>query len=172
MRKDVAFNDYSREVIAQLAQGGAFLTVKDKDKANIMTIGWGHIGYMWRKPVLMIMVRYSRYTYGLLEKAGEFTVSFPQSNLLKKELLLCGQQSGREVDKFKECKFTPLEGKLLSTPVINECKLHYECKIIYQQAMEPGLLSEDLREKWYQGRDFHVLYYGEIVASYLTDEIS
>ena len=169
MHKDVAFNDYSREVITQLASGGAFLTVKDNNKANIMTIGWGNIGYMWGKPVLMVMVRYSRYTYSLLEKAKEFTVSLPRTKDLKKELLICGQQSGRDLDKFKECHFTPLEGKSLSTPVIQECDLHYECKVIYQQAMEPGLLCSNLREKWYKGHDYHVLYFGQIVASYITE---
>ena len=147
MHKDIAFNEYAQEVITQLANGGVFLTVKDpgQNRANIMTIGWGTIGYIWRKPIFMVMVRYSRHTYGLLEKTGEFTVSVPLNQDRRKELLICGRQSGRDIDKFKECGFTPEKGKTVDTPIIKECPLHFECRVVYQQAMEPGQLSPELR---------------------------
>ncbi|NLW58898.1 MAG: flavin reductase family protein [Firmicutes bacterium] len=171
MHKDIAFNEYAQEVITQLANGGAFLTVKDpgQNRANIMTIGWGTIGYIWRKPIFMVMVRYSRHTYGLLEKTGEFTVSVPLNQDRRKELLICGRQSGRDLDKFKECGFTPEKGKTVDTPIIKECPLHFECRVVYQQAMEPGQLSPELRSSCYPTPDYHVLYYGEILASYLTE---
>ncbi|NLW55767.1 MAG: flavin reductase family protein [Firmicutes bacterium] len=168
MRNDVAYNEYSGEVLDQLADGGAFLTVKVGDKINTMAIGWGSIGYMWGKPVLTIMVRYSRHTYDLLEKAGEFTVSLPKTDQLKKELLFCGRNSGREVDKFKECSLTLLEGKKVATPVIKECTLHFECKTIYRQVMEPGLLDPEIQEDCYKNHDYHRFYIGEIIASYRT----
>ena len=43
---------------------GAFLTVKSGDVINTMTIGWATIGYVWRKPIIMVDVRLSRHTYG------------------------------------------------------------------------------------------------------------
>ncbi|NLY91569.1 MAG: flavin reductase family protein [Firmicutes bacterium] len=169
MPKNINYNDYAQEFITHLAKGGVFLTVKDQDKANIMTIGWGTIGQIWNKPILMVMVRYSRHTYGLLEKAGEFTVSVPLNQNRTKELLICGQRSGREIDKFQACGFTPEKSQVVATPIIKECPLHFECRVVYQQAMEPGQLSGAFREKWYKTPDYHVLYYGEIVAAYLTD---
>lgn len=171
MLKEITYNDYAKEFTTQLANGGAFLTVKDPDhdRANIMTIGWGSIGYIWRKPILMVLVRYSRHTYGLLEKAGEFTVSVPLKQDRRKELLICGQQSGREIDKFKECGFTPEKAQIITTPIIKECPLHFECRVVYQQAMEPGQLDNELRANCYSTPDYHVIYYGEIVASYLTE---
>ena len=169
MHKEIVYQDYAPQVITQLDSGGAFLTVKNGDQANIMTIGWGTMGTIWGKPILMVMVRYSRHTYGMLEKAGEFTLSVPLNRDLSKELLICGRQSGREIDKFKECRFTPLKGQVVGTPVIKECPLHFECRVVYQQAMEPGQLTPALRDKWYKNSDYHVLYFGEIVASYLTE---
>lgn len=169
MRKEINYNDYAEELITQLTKGGVFLTVKDQEKANIMTIGWGTFGWIWNKPILMVMVRYSRHTYGLLENAGEFTVSVPLKQNRTKELLICGQQSGREIDKFQTCGFTPEKGQAVTTPVIKECPLHFECRVVYQQAMEPGQLSKEFRAKWYKTPDYHVLYYGEIVAAYLTE---
>mgnify|MGYP000971004472 CR=1 FL=1 len=169
MRTEITYHDYAPQVITHLASGGALLTVEGGKRANIMTIGWGTVGYMWGKPILMAMVRYSRYTYDLLEKAGEFTLSVPLDRDLDKELLICGRQSGRDIDKFRECGFTPLKSQVVSAPVIKECPLHFECRLVYQQAMEPGQLSPELRAKWYKTPDYHVLYFGEIVASYLTD---
>jgi flavin reductase (DIM6/NTAB) family NADH-FMN oxidoreductase RutF len=169
MHKEIDYQEYASEVITQLSQSGVFLTVKNGAGANIMTIGWGTIGTMWGKPILMVMVRYCRHTYGLLEKAGEFTVSVPRNRDLSKELLICGRESGREIDKFKACGFTPLKSQVVDTPVIKECPLHFECRVVYQQAMEPGQLTPALRDKWYGNHDYHVLYFGEIVARYLTE---
>lgn len=145
---------------------GAFLTVKDGDKVNTMTIGWANVGYQWRKPVFTVLVRKSRYTYELIDNAKEFTVSLPVNVDLKKELGICGTKSGRDIDKFKECNLTLKEGKVVNTPVIGECDMHYECKIVYKQEMDPNFLCEDIKNSSYKNGDYHVLYYGEIVDWY------
>lgn len=168
MFKDILPEDYAGQLIKQLPNG-AFLVVKDQEKENVMTMGWGSIGYVWRKPVLMVMVRYSRYSYDLLEKSKEFTVNIPLVNSLQKELGICGSKSGRDTDKFKECSFTKQPGKVLKVPVIQECDLFYECKVVYTQAMEPGVTEQGIKDFFYTNKNnnYHVLYYGEIVASYI-----
>lgn len=169
MKRNIDFNEYSVEMLTQLKKG-AFLTVKDGDKANTMTIGWGNIGFVWNKPIFTVEVRYSRYTYELLEKTNEFTVSVPLNKDLKKQLAICGTKSGRDTDKFQECNLTPEKGKVLSTPIVGECELHYECKVVYKQAMEPGTLSDEIKKKYYPNNNFHVIYYGEVVASYIKED--
>ncbi|MTI68473.1 MAG: flavin reductase family protein [Firmicutes bacterium] len=166
MYKDIKYNEYSKEMLKQLEKG-VFLTVKDKDDLNTMTIAWGNIGIIWNKPIFTIAVRYSRYTYNLLENAKEFTISVPLNNDMKKELSLCGTKSKRDIDKFKECNLTPKKGKIVNTPIIDECKLHYECRVVYQQAMDPALLNEEIKKLKYKNNDYHILYYGEIVSSYI-----
>ncbi len=95
----------------------------------------------------MVAVRYSRYTYDLIEEAKDFTVSIPLENNLKKELNYCGTYSGKDVDKLKECKLKIREGrKVASPPIIENCELHYECKIVYKQAMEPGTLDNSIKK--------------------------
>lgn len=164
----IKFNEHSKEALEQIIRG-AFLTVKEGDKVNTMTIGWGNMGIIWNKPIFMVAVRYSRYTYNLLENSKEFTVSIPINKDLKKELAYCGRYSGRDVDKFKECNLTMIEGQKVSGPIIGECDLHYECKVVYQQAMEPATISQDIKERYYTNNDYHVLYFGEIVDSYLKE---
>ena len=162
----INYNEYSSEALEQLKKG-AFLTVKDGNEANTMTIGWGTIGYIWNKPIFMVAVRYSRHTYKLLENAKEFTVSIPLNNNLKKELSYCGTKSGRDVNKFEKCNLSILEGQKVSTPIIGECELHYECKVVYQQVMEPATLDEEIKKRSYSNNDYHVLYYGDILDTYL-----
>ena len=167
--KKITFQELSQDYLEQLVKG-AFLTVKTKDELNTMTIGWGTIGYIWNKPVLMVPVRYQRYTYEMIENTESFTVSVPVNRDMKEALAFCGTKSGRDVDKFKELNLTPVPGKKVDTPIIGECNLHIECRIIYRQSMEPGTLSKEVHEKSYPKHDFHVMYYGEILEAYYTDE--
>ena len=167
--KRVNFNEYAPEVLEQLKKG-AFLTVKDGDEVNTMTIGWGSVSVVWNKPIFMVAVRYSRHTYNLIENAKEFTVNIPLNNDLKKELAYCGTESGRDVDKFVECNLTLIDGQKISTPVIGECELHYECKVVYQQAMEPATINDEIKNKFYKNNDYHVLYFGEILDTYLLEK--
>lgn len=167
MRK-TTFQELSQDYLEQLVKG-AFLTVKTEEVLNTMTIGWGTLGYIWNKPVLMVPVRYQRYTYELMEKTETFTVSVPVGQDMKKALAFCGTKSGREVDKFKEMNLTPVPGKKVDTPIIGECNLHIECRIIYKQSMEPGTLDREVHDQSYPKHDFHVMYYGEILEAYYTD---
>lgn len=145
---------------------GAFLTVKSGQKINTMTISWGNVGYEWNRPIFTVLVRNSRYTHDLMENSNDFTVSIPLSKELKNELAVCGSKSGRDIDKFKECNLTLEKSRKVDSPIIGECELHYECKIVYKQEMNPEFISKDVLESSYSKGDYHTLYYGEIVETY------
>ena len=70
-----------------------------------MTIGWGSYGITVEQTVFTIMVRPVRHSFSILEKNEEFTINIPTDNM-KKELVICGTQSGRDTDKLSECNFT------------------------------------------------------------------
>ena len=165
--KHVPYNEYLVEVIQQLRQGGLFLNTKG-EKNNTMTIGWGGINIYWSKPIFVVPVRKSRYTHGLIEKAREFTVSVPLKEDMVKALEFCGTRSGRDFDKFKECNLTPVPGQKVNAPIIKECSLHYECKVVYKQDMVPDNLDAEIAKQYYSPPDYHTLYFGDIVACYLT----
>ncbi len=152
--------------IVPLIESGAFLSAFDGKIFNTMTIGWGMAGVCWRKPVLMVAVRNSRYTHAILENAADFTVSMPLGDL-RDEIFYCGTKSGRDVDKLDECGLKTATAQKTATPVIDIHALHAECRIIYKRAMEPALLAPDLHAL-YPEKDFHTLYYGEVLACYET----
>jgi len=168
MVNKLAYEDYSEQFLKQLPRG-AFLTVKDGDRLNTMTIGWGSIGYIWQKPIMMVMVRYSRYTHGLIDQAKDFSVSVPSPGELKKSLGITGTKSGREMDKFKEANLTVQAAQCIESPVIGECGLIFECQLVFKQIMEPENLDNSIRENCYPQDDYHVMYYGEILTCYKQD---
>lgn len=146
---------------------GAFLTVKADDVINTMTIGWATIGYIWQKPIFMIAVRDSRYTFTLIEKTDNFTVTIPTGDAHDKSVAFCGTKSGRDFDKFKQCGLLPKQAKHVVSPVIDIAGIHYECKIVYKSAMDNAFLDSGL-EKLYPNNDYHTLYFGEILDCYET----
>ena len=163
---DISYREKSDQILAALEKG-IFMTTKVKDKVNTMTIAWGGVSFVWNKPIFVAYVRYSRDTYEMLKNTEEFTVNIPITKDLRKELGFCGTKSGRDYDKIKECNLTLHEGRTLHTPVIADCEMHYECKVIYQQSMEPNNLDPDILKRYYANNDFHVIFYGEIKDSYI-----
>ena len=147
---------------------GAFLTVKVDDIVNTMTIGWATIGYIWQRPVFMVAVRDSRYTFTLLEKTDNFTVTIPAGDEQNQAVAYCGTKSGRDFDKFTECHLLQKQARCTESPIIDIPGIHYECKIVYRSAMDNAFLDSGL-EKLYPKKDYHTLYFGEILASYETE---
>lgn len=153
---------YSEHLLKQLPKG-IFITVKSNDQVNTMTIAWGHIGVIWGKPIFIAYVRYSRYTYDLLINASDFTINVPVDQDLKEALKIAGTKSGRDIDKFKEANLTTLDASTTKSPIIKECKLNYECKILYKQTLEPALINQSITERYYPHHDTHIAFYGEIL---------
>lgn len=163
--RELAWDAKMKEAVQGLIEQGAFLTTKVGDDQNTMAIGWGSIGYCWGKPVFTVVVRDSRYTYQLMEKAAEFTVSIPLTDAMKKEMEYCGTKSGKDVNKYVACNLTTIDGQVVQVPVIGGCDLYYECRILAKLRLEPEHLHESCDE-WYPEKDYHTFYVGEIVACY------
>ena len=159
----VAYLAVADDIIEKI-KAGAFLTVRAGDRLNTMTIGWAAIGFCWRKSVFMVAVRDSRHTFGLIEKAVDYTVSVPDGDM-KKAIMYCGTKSGRDGDKLAACGLATLAGQKVSSPVIDTPGIHFECRIIYKSAMDPSHLAADLAPL-YPEKDYHTLYFGEIAACY------
>ncbi|MBW2000215.1 MAG: flavin reductase family protein [Deltaproteobacteria bacterium] len=153
----------AERLISQISKG-AFLTVKADKDLNTMTIGWAMIGIAWRRPTLMVMVRNSRYTFGIIERASDFTVSLPTTDM-KEAIAFCGTKSGRDVDKYKECKLELAEAQKVTSPIIKTPGIHFECKIGFKAPMDPQFLDSEY-DKLYPAKDYHTLYFGEILECY------
>lgn len=165
--RDVDYMSVAEDSMNKI-KAGVFLTVKSEKRLNTMTIGWATFGFIWRKPIMMVAVRSSRHTFGIIEAAKVFTVSIPAGDM-RKEIAFCGSKSGLDVDKFKMCNMETTGGRKVDSPVIKTRGRHYECKIIYKSAMDPAHLDKDYDSLLYPQKDYHTLYFGEILACYETN---
>lgn len=163
--QEVKFNKYLEEVYDHVPQG-AFLTVKNKQEVNTMTIGWVSIGIIWGLPIMQVLVRGSRHTFQLIESTDEFSTSFVFDDSMEEELNFCGTKSGRNFNKFEECNLEKIPAQKINTPVIGNCDLHYECKIKYKTPLNKRNLSLDIIDSSYKDDDLHTIYFGEILNCY------
>ena len=165
MAKKIAdYRNYIEETIKALNEERVLLVSRGKEGLpNVMAIGWGTIGIIWRRPIFIVMVRPSRYTYKLIEETGEFTVNIATPQL-KEVVQYCGTVSGRDHNKFKEKQLTAIPSREVKTPIIKECILHFECRVVYKNDLIPSELEKSITEKLYPKGDFHRVYFGEILA--------
>ncbi len=130
---------------------------------NCMTVAWGSFGVMWGKPLAMIVVRPSRYTWHFTERHPTFTLcAFPRE--WGAALAYCGEHSGRDVDKMKETGLTPEAARVVAAPAFREADLVVECRKIYRQDFDPRAFLESWVAGNYPAKDYHCMYFGEIVA--------
>ena len=87
------------ETYKNLDPGLLLASIGKNGENNIMTIGWGLIGVLFRKPTFIVAVRKSRYSYKLLNETGVFTVNVPGEGMAE-AVDFCGTKSGRDYDKF------------------------------------------------------------------------
>lgn len=160
----VDYRNYIDETIKAFDEERVLLaSCGEKGLPNAMAIGWGTIGIIWRKPIFVVLVRPSRYTYRLMEETGEFTVNIAPPEL-KEVVQYCGSVSGRDHNKFREKGLTAIPSKKIKTPMIKECLLHFECRVVHKNDLIPSELETSIIPALYPKGDFHRVYFGEILA--------
>ena len=126
------------------------------DKAgqpNVMTVSW--VGTVASTPpCLAIGVRPYRYSHAAIEEQGEFVVNIPKRELLS-AVDYCGRMSRRRTsDKFAETGLTPMPASQVASPLIAECPVNIECRLIH--SLELGS---------------HTLFVGQILAVHVDEEV-
>ena len=103
-------------------------TADKKGNSNILTVAWtGTV--CTNPPMAYISVRPERYSYHMIKESGEFVINLTTKKLIR-ATDYCGVRSGRDVDKWKECRLTKSSAKSLKyAPVIEEAPVNIECKV-------------------------------------------
>lgn len=159
---------WNENVFSLLGDQWALVTAGDEKKCNTMTVSWGGIGILWGKPTATLYIRPQRYTKEFMDREGYVSLSFMGEGF-RKELAYCGKYSGKDVDKWKECGFEAgfrgvTEGETsCSVPYVEGAKFVLICKIRAVMPMVGDALPEDVKESWYPNKDYHDVYYCEIM---------
>ena len=165
-RVEVDYRDHFRLIAEGLQNGGLMLVAVGTDgRANPMTIGWAFAGPAWGRQVFVALVRPSRFTYGLMEATGDFTVNVMAPGY-EKALSYCGSKSGRDGDKLAASGLTGVPGRIVKAPSLAEATLTLECRVVEKTDLNPETMDSAVMQLGYPKGDFHRLYFGEIVGAY------
>jgi len=169
VKVEVPFNYLMDKTIDAMRSPGLLLTSVSLDgRANVMAIGWGLLGMVWRKPIFLVLVRPSRFTHRLISETGEFVVNVPKKDM-GDIVSYCGSVSGSKNDKIREKGIRTVPGIKVKVPSIADCPIHYECKVVYKMQIDPAVISKDLLEIYKDG-DYHTLFFGEVLATFAEEQ--
>jgi flavin reductase (DIM6/NTAB) family NADH-FMN oxidoreductase RutF len=122
-------------------------------RTNIITLAWAGVSAS-EPPLLSVGIRPSRFTYPMLYETREFVINVPCEDQLG-AVDFCGTRSGRDVDKFPACGFTPVTGTRVKAPLIAECSLNLEC--VLRHIVNAGS---------------HDVFMGEVVAVHVDESLA
>ena len=115
-------------------------------RPNFLTIAYcGVVSY--KPPMIEVGLRKGRYTSAGIRENGTFSVNIPSEELIE-ATDYCGIVSGSKIDKSK--LFEVFYGELETAPMISECPLNLECRLV--QVLDLG--------------GTHEVFIGEIVETH------
>lgn len=129
----------------------AWAVAEHDGQRSICPVGWS-MRTSATPPMMAVSVAPSRFTHGLIEGAGAFVLAYPGRDLAQ-ATQYCGSHSGRDVDKFEQAGVTALPGQRVAAPVIAECEVNLECRVV---------------DRFSTGD--HSIFVGEVVAAWAQDE--
>ena len=95
---------------------------------DIVTVAWAGT-VCTNPPMLSISLRPERHSYHIIRESGEFVVNLVTSRL-QRACDWCGVRSGRDYDKWAECRLTAEPAaKLELAPAIAESPVNIECRV-------------------------------------------
>jgi len=103
------------------------LTTFSKGRANIMTMSW-HTMLEFEPPLVGCVISNRNFSFGILKATKECVINIPTVELAK-QVVGCGNCSGRKIDKFRKFSLTPMTASCVKPPLIVECHANLECKI-------------------------------------------
>lgn len=132
----------------------ALVTSADREgRANIITLG-EVFNISIREPVILgIAIAKPRHSHALISDTREYVVNLPTAAMVE-VVDRCGSVSGRDVDKFEMLGLSALPAAKVSPPLVGECPVNVECRVIGIQEIGD-----------------HDLFLGEAVAEHVDESV-
>jgi flavin reductase (DIM6/NTAB) family NADH-FMN oxidoreductase RutF len=153
-------------------------TAASKGSWNTMTVSWGGLGELWSQDVAFIFIRPHRCTREFVEANSLFTVSFFDKTW-RKALALCGDKSGRDIDKAAAAGLTPIvfdrnifNGRAQGAIGFAEAQEIIVCRKLYTHVFDPAkFLDPAIQRNCYPESDYHTMYIAETLGLLVKGEI-
>jgi flavin reductase (DIM6/NTAB) family NADH-FMN oxidoreductase RutF len=109
------------------------LTTARGNRANVMTMSW-HMMVDFEPPLVACVVSSGDYSFAALKATRECVIAVPAVALAPK-VVVVGNCSGRDVDKFATIGLTKLPATRVAAPLVAECFANLECRVVDTRLM-------------------------------------
>lgn len=162
----IDLNELKISPAALIGKQWMLITAGTPENFNCMTASWGGLGFLWNRPVAFVFVRPNRHTCRFIEEQAAFTLSFMPEQY-RQDLIFCGRNSGRDVDKMAHTALRPLTtpGGL---PSFQDAELVLECRKMFRTTLQEAdfLNWSEVSPAWYaEDNPLHYLYICEISSA-------
>jgi len=104
------------------------LTTQKAGTPNVMAQSW-HMMLDFEPALVACVVSNRNYSFAALRETKQCVINIPTAKLAR-EVVSCGNVSGRHVNKFKKFGLTPIAGEVVDVPMIAECYANLECRVV------------------------------------------
>jgi flavin reductase (DIM6/NTAB) family NADH-FMN oxidoreductase RutF len=117
------------EVYRLLEPGPVVLvSTSDRGRANVMPMSW-HTMMEFEPPLVGCVLSGRNHSFGILEATRECVLNVPTVELAK-QVVACGNCTGKRVDKLGKFGLTPVPASAVEAPLIDECYANLECRVV------------------------------------------
>jgi flavin reductase (DIM6/NTAB) family NADH-FMN oxidoreductase RutF len=131
---------------------GLVTSISEDGQPNIITLGEIFNISIASPVILGIAIRKQRYSHSLISSTREYVVNCPTTSMVA-VVDQVGSVSGQDVDKFSAFNLTPAPADCVKPPLILECPMNMECRVIGIQEIGD-----------------HDLFLGEVLAVHIKEE--
>jgi flavin reductase (DIM6/NTAB) family NADH-FMN oxidoreductase RutF len=116
--------------VYQLLEPGpvVLLTTARKGHTNVMAMSW-HMMVEFEPPLVACVVSNAGHSFAALRATKECVIAIPALKLAP-VVVGIGNCSGQDLDKFKKFGLTQAPAKCVAPPLIAECFVNLECKVV------------------------------------------
>lgn len=122
------------------------LTTGYKGLANIMTLSW-HTMMEFEPPLIGCIIG-NCFSSTVLRATRQCALNIPTAELAR-QVVRCGNTSGRDRDKFADTGLTPVPASQVEAPLIAECYANLECRVFDTRMVNRyGLFVLEVVQAW------------------------
>lgn len=99
-----------------------------RGRANVMAMSW-HTMMEFEPPLVGCVISGRNHSFAALRATRECVINVPTVELAR-QVVGCGNTTGKSVDKFKAFGLTPVAASQVGAPLIGECYANLECRLV------------------------------------------
>jgi flavin reductase (DIM6/NTAB) family NADH-FMN oxidoreductase RutF len=107
----------------------AIVSCRDKSgRDNALVVGYA-ANCSFDPPMVIVGIREERFSHHMIKETGVFVVNIA-SKANKEMYNYLGTVSGKKEDKFKKMNIASKTGDIVNAPLILDCPVNIECKVV------------------------------------------